>query len=419
MDLRVVRLATPVTLALLASCGGGGSDVKAPSDPTPPSSPPPVGADAHITVVGAAPASSFGSITVHLQNTGGPGTFKLEFYGLPTSPNGADTLFVATQPVDVAAGYDDSVTYVVRTSTSDPPVAYVLVYSRTQGSDVYADTDRFDFATGPIEPPGPLSHVGLPFGPAHSPSERFAEFSGTLHTATDPDTLIRDLEAARRANARLLISFTGNEQYLRDSDGFSLAKWKQRVDRFRGLDLTPYIADGTIVGHFILDEPADPTNWNGKRVSQADIEEIARYSKEIWPSMATVIRTFPEYLVGYQYPHLDAVQVQYHDRFGSLEDFITTHVQSAKSLGLALVGGLNMINGGSKDSGIPGRRAGKHAMSADELRSWGGRYLAEPYICAFILWEYDSTYLSRPDIQGALSDLSQIARSHPAKACRP
>ena len=63
----------------------------------------------------------------------------------------------------------------------------------------------------PSPPPGPVSHVGLAFGLAHMPPERFSEFSATVYTATDPDTLIRDLETARRANARLYISFTGNQ----------------------------------------------------------------------------------------------------------------------------------------------------------------------------------------------------------------
>jgi hypothetical protein len=268
-------------------------------------------------------------------------------------------------------------------------------------------------------PPGPVSHVGIPFGPAHVPAERFGEFGATLYTAGDPSRFMRDLEAARRAGARLLIGFTGNSQYNRDGNGFSLTKWKARVDRFRGFDLTPYITDGTIVGHWLMDEPHDPSDWSGKPVSQADIEEIARYSKEVWPSMPTVIRTFPSYLAGYQYPHLDAVQVQYLDRFGDIEQVLATHVEGAKALGLALVGGLNVLNGGSGSSGIPGHRAGKWAMSADEIRSWGKRFLSEPSVCAFLMWEYDPTYLSRPDIQAALSELSQIAADRPEKACRP
>ena len=97
-----------------------------------------------------------------------------------------------------------------------------------------------------------------------------------------------------------------------------MAKWKQRVDRFRGLDLTPYIAEETIVGHLLMDEPYDKSNWNGNPVSLQDIEALAAYSEGIWPSMVTAIRTHYDYLKGYRYPHLDAVRTQYHSRFGRL-----------------------------------------------------------------------------------------------------
>ena len=271
----------------------------------------------------------------------------------------------------------------------------------------------------PPAPSAPPSHEGIPFGPAHMPAENFAEYSGTIYTATDPNKLLRDLETARRANTRLFISFTGNQQFWRDSNGgFSLANWKERVDRFRGVDLTPYIAEGTILGHFVLDEPEDKTNWNDTQVPPAMIEEIAAYSKQIWPTMVTMVRTPPTYLDGQQYSHLDAARVQYLDRFSPIDSFITANVEGAEALGLALVGGLNVLNGGGETSGIPGRKQGKFAMNPDEIRSWGTRFLSESYICAFIVWEYDSTYLARPGIREALAELARIAGSRPKKECR-
>ena len=56
-------------------------------------------------------------------------------------------------------------------------------------------------------------------------------------------------------------------------------------------------------------------------------------------------------------------------------------------------------------------------MSADELRSWGGRLLAQPNLCVFLLWEYDEAYLARPDIKAAIDDLAAIARSYPSRKC--
>ena len=261
-------------------------------------------------------------------------------------------------------------------------------------------------------------HVGLTFGPTHVPPEEFGEpFSGTQITATSSACLLHDLEKARRANARVFVSFTGSSRHNRDEDGFSLANWKARVDRFRDIDLTPYIEDGTILGHLLMDEPNDPHEWNGHQVSPADIADMAKYSKEVWPTMSTYVRTFPEYLGGGAFPHLDAIWFQYLDRWAPLDAFIDKHFEGARALGLKVITGLNVINGGSESSGIPGRREGKFAMSADELRSWGGRLLAQPNLCAFLMWEYDEAYLSRPDIKAAMDDLAATARSYPANDC--
>ena len=266
---------------------------------------------------------------------------------------------------------------------------------------------------------GPPQHVGIPFGPATLPPSRFtAEWTGTIYTATSATCLPIHMANARRVNARLFVSFTGNEQYNRDANGFSMTKWKERVDRFRSVDLTSYIEDGTILGHFIMDEPSDPSNWSGKPVTQEQIEEMARYSKEIWPTMPTMIRAWPEYLLGGQYPHLDAIRFHYLELRGPLDAFIEKNMREAQALGLAVVGGLNVLNGGSKNSGIPGRADNKYGMSASEIRAWGTRFLNEPGLCAFFLWEHDDAYLSRSDIKAALDELAAQARNYPQRPCR-
>lgn len=265
---------------------------------------------------------------------------------------------------------------------------------------------------------GTPQHVGIAFGPTHVPSAKLGgPFTGTQITATDASCLLADLEKARRASARVFISFTGNAQWNRDENGFSLEKWQRRVDRFSHLDLAPYIADGTILGHLLMDEPNDPHEWNGHTVSPADIEEMAKYSKTVWPTMTTYVRAFPEYMEGGQFPHLDAIWFQYLDRWAPLDEFIAKHFKDAEPLGLKIVTGLNGINGGSKSSGIPGKRQGKNAMSADELRSWGGRLLEQPNLCAFLVWEWDEEYLARPDIKAAMEDLAAKARAYPTNNC--
>ncbi|MGN6393586.1 MAG: hypothetical protein ACTHM9_15270 [Gemmatimonadales bacterium] len=251
------------------------------------------------------------------------------------------------------------------------------------------------------------------------PAEQYTVYSGTVYTATTPDSLRATLVRANVASTRLFINFTGNEVNLRDENGFNFDKWKARVDKFRGVDLQPYIDDGTIVAHFIIDEPQDKSNWNGHQITQAQIEQMAAYSKSIWPTLATMARTRLEYLRGGQYPHLDAVRIHYVAKFGDIGAWIATNVAQAKALHLAMIGGLNALNGGAEDSGIPGRSEGKFAMNPDELRTWGRQFLAEPYMCGFLFYEWDPGYWIRPDIQAAMSDLANIAAQLPNKDCRP
>ena len=56
-------------------------------------------------------------------------------------------------------------------------------------------------------------------------------------------------------------------------------------------------------------------------------------------------------------------------------------------------------------------------MSADELRSWGGRLLEQPNLCAFLVWEWDEEYLARADIKAAMEDLAAKARAYPTNNC--
>jgi hypothetical protein len=259
--------------------------------------------------------------------------------------------------------------------------------------------------------------VGLAFGPFHLPAARFGPGNSATLLTANPLSLLEYLEAARRADTRVLLGLVGNERRYRDDKGhFSMAKWKQRVDRFRGIDISSYIRDGTVMGHYILDEPHDPSNWGGTIVTRAQVDELARYSKEIWPSMPTIVRGWPDFLKGYQYQYLDAAWAQYSERFGDLDAFITNNVRDARASGLALVVGLNLLGGGRKGSGLTGYGS-RYAMTASLVRRAGGVLMAEPYSCAFLNWEYNAAYFSRSDIKAALEELSQEARSRPLKSC--
>ena len=73
---------------------------------------------------------------------------------------------------------------------------------------------------------------------------------------TSPDTLLRLVR--------------GREMFQNPDSSFSLALWKQEVARYVGIDFSSYVADGTLIGHSLIDEPEDPTNWGGQAVPFAE-----------------------------------------------------------------------------------------------------------------------------------------------------
>lgn len=300
-------------------------------------------------------------------------------------------------------------------------VAFAFALGACNGTDELTDPTSNDPAA--IEAPAFAAtfNGGIPFGLFHLPSSLYGgSYSGTLvNNAAYVHALISDLEAARQAGVKVVLSMVGAENFYKNSNGtFSLSKWKARLDLYKNTDFSSYINDGTIIGNYMIDEPHDPENWAGTTISWATLDEMARYSKQYWPGMPTIVRSWPAYLKGYDYKYLDVAWAQYSERKGNVADFIKNNVSDSKASGLALIVGMNLLDGGNSSSGIRGYTGGKYAMSAAQIKSWGGTLLDDSYPCAFVSWKYDPSYLSRSDIKAALATLSEKARNRPTKSCR-
>ncbi|MBA3659557.1 MAG: hypothetical protein H0W67_08165, partial [Gemmatimonadales bacterium] len=203
----------------------------------------------------------------------------------------------------------------------------------------------------------------IPFGPFHLPDDRFgAPFTGALRNGNDPSEVLVTLAAARRAHVHIILNMFVGRRYITRPDGsFDLERWKARIDRFRNVGLEPYVADGTLAGHYLLDEPHDPSNWNGLPVPLSDIEAAAAYSKSIWPDLTTFVRTHPSFLAKapFRWVALDAAWAQYASRRGNPREYAQRNARIAQRLGLGLVVGLNVLDGGEGRSGRRGPGTGK------------------------------------------------------------
>lgn len=249
---------------------------------------------------------------------------------------------------------------------------------------------------------------GIPIGYYGMPTSVYgAVYNGAMRNIW-PSYLVRELAAIKNRGGKIIVNLAGHAKYYTVDGHFSLTKWKQQVARFRGVNFSSYVKDGTLVANYLIDEPNDSRNW-GKPISGSTLEEMARYSKSLYPSLPTVVRAEASYLASFStsYRYLDGAWAQYVTRKGSASDFIKRNVADAQRKGLSLVTGLNVTRGGPNGG----------QMSASLVKSAGSALLNSSYPCAFISWDYKSSYTSGA-IGDAMKYLSSKAKARSTKSCR-
>ena len=278
----------------------------------------------------------------------------------------------------------------------------------------------------------------MPFGASKLPSVLFGKPFTETKLEFDPDSILNSLTSLRTAGMRVFIILVGGSQrhYRNPDRTFNLAMWKARLERFRGIDLSPFVKDGTILGHQLISEAKARSQWGATVIPNDVLDGMARHSKELWPTMATMLRTDPtdleEHASGYKTPcldckwsYLDAASARYLARKGSVATFAADEQASADRQKLALVVGLNVFSGGDGSSGITSPAEGKWAMSPDELRVYGSAMLNQTKPCAFEMWRYETPesefanyrYFRRPEIMAAMAELAALAARTPARSC--
>jgi hypothetical protein len=240
--------------------------------------------------------------------------------------------------------------------------------------------------------------------------------------ALDPNNIISQLSGARSRGARVVVKLCkGKDHFVKNDNGtFSLAKWKSLVAAYRNVNLGPFIKDGTIIGHYLIDEPHRAVRWGGKPISHATLEEMAKFSKQLWPEMTTIVRVQPSWLAqaSFRYRYVDAGWTQYQRSKGDAAKWASTEAAIAEREALGMVVGLNVLDGGDGSSGIRGYTSGKWAMSASEIRQYGKAMLAPARACGFFNWTHNQPYYERSDIRNAMAEISALARAHRRTSCR-
>jgi hypothetical protein len=270
------------------------------------------------------------------------------------------------------------------------------------------------------------THPGIPFGNYNMLSKYLTTvYNGTMQ-GLEPSWLMAELVTARAKGGRLILKLVGgSDDRQKNADGtFSFTKWKTLVDKFKTLNLSSYINDGTLMGVFLIDEPHNTSKWGGKAIPHATVEAMAKHTKLIWPTLPTFARARPTWLAqtSITYNYLDAGWFQFEAPYmGDISAATAKEISAAKAKRLGIAVGLNVLNGGNGSSGLRGSLSGKYKMSATEIRNYGTVLLNQPYACGFFNWTYilgGAEYMARTDIKSAMTFLSTKAKAHVKTSCR-
>ena len=292
-------------------------------------------------------------------------------------------------------------------------------------------------ALGGVLAAQPFPSPGIPVGLWSVGRDRMGSVAEVIaltgvHSSLGPDEVLSYLAEARRLGVKAMLRLTGGHPHYTNSRGdFDLAMWKARMARYArpsniAADIQPYINNGTLAVHMILD---DIYNFEGKDPTRDDLDEMARFSKTILPGLPCFVRKELSGLPqgGYGYKHLDGAINQWTLRRGDPVAWFDEQAARAAETGMRIINGLNLTTGGAGLSGTSQSCSfadplwpGTCTMGPDEIRRIGAAALSErreAMPCASFSWRYTANHLSQRGIAEALSDLVAMGSRVNGESC--
>ncbi|HEU5041573.1 MAG TPA: hypothetical protein VFT84_12160 [Gemmatimonadales bacterium] len=319
---------------------------------------------------------------------------------------------------------------------ADPPSAPEDTAPATPSADSTGAPDTLAAADS-LVPAAAVSYSGIPFGPygLYANVTEFewgpAPFTASLDN-TFAGSIERRIAAARQQHHRLVLAMTGGTREYITSGKFDMAKWKARMNTFNTAAIkkavADAVADGTVVGNKLIDEPESP-QWGGV-LTKPKIDQMAAYVKNMFPTLPVGV-TFgaPGYRwrTSERYKVVDWAGAQYVWNFnrGDITAWRDAVLSWAKAEGVTPVFSLNILDGGVPDkdgtwdctgTGGKGTRSQRCRMTADQVRTYG-RAIG-PYGCAMLMWRYDDAFMSKSANQSAFRDVASLLNSKPRRSCR-
>jgi hypothetical protein len=154
----------------------------------------------------------------------------------------------------------------------------------TLTSDSLASVDSLTSdSMGAAIPSTLLSYSSVPYGPYHLMNSYTtyawgpAPFTTSLNGNTGAGGVIRQIDAARLAKQKLMLSLTdGYRTHYLTGGKFDMAKWKARMNAYNTTAIKAAVArgvsDGTILGDQVINEP-NVSGWGGN-INKAVVDQM-------------------------------------------------------------------------------------------------------------------------------------------------
>jgi hypothetical protein len=270
-----------------------------------------------------------------------------------------------------------------------------------------------------VQPPGerskgrPVRFATLAFGPKQLPQSDYgmAPWTGAYVNAGTAAKLESMLPLAQRYGMRVIVKLAPAHAEMLDpvTGCFDINLWKAKIDRLRSFDFAPYVADGTVLGAELVNEP-HASDWclnEPRRLTKAEVEDMAFYAKAIWPTLPVGAGRSDWVLANAPWKYLDFAHSQYHMRKGDVVAWRNQTISEAQAAGVGHLMSLDYLAGQLDDT----------PMTADQLRNYGSVLAEDTYSCMLTGYLYDATYNAQPGIMAAFDAIAAAAASHTAPPC--
>jgi PKD repeat protein len=287
--------------------------------------------------------------------------------------------------------------------------------------------------------------MGIPFGIFNlwasgtaTQTSGVAPFTAS-HDGVLSSNVVARIGAARSQGIRLVLAMTGGDHELYKTNGvFDMAKWQAAMDKFNTATIRSAVADGvadgTIVGNSVMDEPqqADqgtvyrPKSWGpAGTMTKTRVDQMCAYAKAIFPTLPVGVFHDPsEFQPTESYYICEFLAAQFATRKGSATTYRDKALAMAARDRMSIIFSLNFLDGGAQDkdgvydcvgTGGLGTYSPNCQMLPQQLLEYGK--VLGPAGCALLAWRYDATFTNKPENIGAISELATMLAGLPRSPC--